>query len=389
MNPFDREEVLKALREHANPTEAARALGIPPRTLRDRIARGMYAEGASVEDGPTTEDMLRREIKTLKAALEQHRSRAVSAAVLEDAIRQAVQGHPMNFFPQRFPKQGRENHEAHHRHVLLLSDFHGGERVDPAAVHGLNTYDWAIQEERVEQLIAAVVSPKANAPEVTGLDILLLGDMCSGAIHKELAETNEYGIAEQAVRMGHLLFSIVLRLSAFYPDFTVSGVVGNHGRLDKAPAAKEIHQNWDWVAYKLVQAYAEGSGDEHRFHFPESASLIHEVAGRNLYVWHGDGIRSSMPGVPWGGVMRRVNSIASTHAQAGVRIDHFIHGHYHQANVVDGGRIIGNGSLKGTDEWVQKSFGGGSPPTQLLLEFDEAKQRLTTVRYLTPTAGLS
>ena len=66
-----------------------------------------------------------------------------------------------------------------------------------------------------------------------------------------------------------------------------------------------------------------------------------------------------MVGVPWGGVMRRTNSIQASHAR---HIDHFICGHYHQANVVDGGRILMNGSVKGVDEWVLKKFGGGQAP---------------------------
>lgn len=331
-------------------------------------------------------DRLRQELKAVKKTLEQYRKKDVTSSVIEQVIATALGNVPAR--PGRAAMTAvPADDEAHHRHVLLLSDFHGGERVDTGAVHGLNVYDWEVQERRVDEVLAACLSHKRRSPALTGLDVLLVGDMCSGSIHKEIAETNQYGPAEQAVRMGHLIADIIGELARHYPEVRVKGVVGNHGRIDKAPAAKEIHQNWDWVAYKLAEALLAPVANV-SCSFPSAGSLIHRVAGRNVYVWHGDGVRSSMPGVPWGGVMRRCNEIARQHAEAGVRIDHFVLGHFHQANVVQRGRVLMNGSLKGLDEWVMKCFGGGDPPVQLLLEFDEKRERMTTTRWLTPQAGL-
>lgn len=83
--------------------------------------------------------------------------------------------------------------------------------------------------------------------------------------------------------------------------------------------------------------------------------------------------------------MRRVNEIQRMHT---VRIDHYVLAHFHDPNVVQGGRIIMNGSLKGPDEWVLKNFGSGTEPTQLLLTFDEKRSRMTDVKYITPQTGV-
>lgn len=391
------DDTLRALHhQHGSVERIHKALDGPPReTIRAWYAELRAGEQAKALDvdiapvdlaaQPSPEDILRAELREARRALDQYRKADLATERMLRAMSDALGAvQPPPFVRLAAPVDADE--DAHHRHLLLLSDFHGGERVDGGAVHGLNTYDWEIQERRVDEALHAVLSHQRRAPALTGLDVLFVGDMCSGHIHKEIAETNQYPAAEQAVRMGYLIARIVQRLHGHYPDLRVGGVVGNHGRMDKAPAAKEIHNNLDWLAYKLAEALLRPAGIECRF--PEAPSLLWEIAGRTIYVWHGDGVRSSMPGVPWGGVMRRVNEIARQHLEGGVRIDHFALGHFHQANVVQRGRILMNGSLKGLDEWVLKSFGGGDGPVQLLVEFDERRARMTNVRLVTPSAGL-
>lgn len=271
---------------------------------------------------------------------------------------------------------------AHHRQLVFLSDFHGGEVVDPEIVNGYS-YDWQTMEARCDELIDALLSHKKNSPDLTGLDVVFGGDMCSGSNHDELAITNEYPLAEQSVRMGALMGQIVERLAPRYPDVKCISVEGNHPRLSKKPAAKNPHDNGDWIAAVFAKQYLAPI-DNVTFTVGR-AHARHTIAGRTLYIWHGDGVRSSMPGIPEGGIARRVNTIQST---LPYRVDHWLHAHFHTAYVKQGGRLIGNGSLKGPDEWVQKAFGGGEPPTQLLLTFDEKASRLTDVRYITPTAGV-
>lgn len=362
------------------------------------IPRGVGAQGLG--DGAVTrEEILEEQLRELTRDRRRGRKAEVAEERLLQAIEEALATVTEQQSKPRFlvTRDGAAladvfspgpspdlDPQAHHRQVVLLSDFHGGEVVDADAVNGLNSYDWDIMEDRVDEVVRSLLSHKRRSPELTGLDVLFVGDMNSGSVHKELAETNEVNAAEGAVRMGYLQGQIVEQLVPHYPDIRVAGVVGNHGRLDIKPVAKNVWSNLDWISYKVTEQYL-AAYETVTCNFPKSAALIHKVAGRTCYVWHGDGVRSTMPGVPWGGVMRRVNSIQSTRPE---RIDHFILGHFHQANVVQGGRIIGNGALKGTDEWVQKSFGAGEPPTQLLLTFDESRERLTDVRYITPTAGL-
>lgn len=390
------------LDEAGSTVEAARRLGIAGPTLRHHLTkldielprpawrRALRPAPTPPKPGEVDEAaMLRQQLKEANQALRQYREQDVATERVLQALKAALSHVEAPGKVDGLPAAPRQR-GAHHEAALLLSDFHGGERVSGAAVHGLNTYDWAIQEARIGELEHALRSHLVNAPAITKLHLLCLGDMTSGGIHKELSDTNEFNPIEQGVRMGHLLAELFLRIARTYPrvQIEVVGVVGNHGRLDKAPAAKEIHSNIDWIAYKLCEALLTPHHHRIRCNFPTSSAVLHQVAGRTMYLWHGDGIRSTMPGVPWGGVSRRTNEIAKTYMEQGIRIDHFACGHFHQPNDVQLGRILMNGSLKGIDEWVLKQFGGGAPPAQMLALFDAKRCRLTDVKYITPTTGL-
>lgn len=328
------------------------------------------------------EEQLEQENRELRARLAAERKQSVREERVTQAIEEAVASvRPARVKVTKVPKPAGK--QARHRHLLVLSDWHGGERVEREAVNGLNEYSWDIMLDRVNEVIDATLSHKEHSPALTGLDVLFLGDQCSGSNHLELAVSNEFPLAEQGVRVGHVMADCLERLAPHYSTVRVGSVVGNHPRLVQKPAAKNVHDNMDWVAALICKERLRGSNVSVEV---AGNSLVWEIAGQRLYAFHGDGIRSTMAGVPWGGVMRRVNEIRRSHHNE--RIDGFVLGHYHQANVMVDLGIYMNGSLKGIDEWTLKNFGGGSRPTQLLLEFDERRERLTAAKMITPTAGL-
>lgn len=332
------------------------------------------------DDSVSREELLEAENRELRARLSKDRKGEVQSERVVKAVEEALKSHPPR---ARLGVKPPVVKGAHHSHLLLLSDFHGGEVVDPDVVSGTNRYSWEIMEERVRELLASVLSHKKNSPPANELVVWFGGDMLSGSNHEELAVTNEYPLAEQAVKMGALMAYIVGQLSEHYKSIRVYVVEGNHPRLVQKPAAKEPHNSGDWIAGVFMEQAVKSVPNVDVT--VGRGSVQFEIAGRRVYAWHGDGVRSSMPGVPEGGIARRVNAIQAMLPQ---RVDVWVHGHFHTAYAKQGGRIIGNGSLKGNDEYVQKSFGGGDPPTQLLVEFDQAASRLTGIKYITPQAGL-
>jgi hypothetical protein len=380
--------------------DIARSLNVSRTTLSSFLASPVFTGQTSptvkgrevtMTEEVSVEEMLQARVKELERALTRDRNAAVAQERIITAVQEAVRvAEPPNILTtakvrMRFAET-LSGEPAHHRQVVLLSDFHGGEVVDPVAVNGLNAYSWAIMEQRVEEVIASLLSHKEHSPALTGLDVIFNGDMCGGINHQELAETNEFGLAEQAIKMGYVQGQILERLAPHYADIRSLVIVGNHPRLPVKPAAKRVHENGDWIAGVVAKEYIRDL-ENVTLSLPKSAAALWEVAGLTFYVSHGDGVRSSMPGVPWGGLIRRFNQIKATYSRQANLAGWFC-GHFHQPNAIFDQGIFMNGALKGTDEWVQKNFGGGSRPAQLLLTFDEKRSRQTDVKLITPTAGL-
>lgn len=357
---------------------------------RDTVQRFLKGNGIEIAGepvnafvgDPTREELLAAEVKDLRKAARTVRGIDVANARVVEAIEEALgEGAPVQFEPA--PKI--LEHRGHEQ-VLLLSDLHGGEVVDPEAMDGINQYNWAICQERMESVFHSVLSYKdTRSYEIDVLQIWMLGDMCSGANHQEIAETNEFPQAVQARVVGELLARFIERLVPHYPRIVVYGVSGNHPRTTKAPAAKQVFDNWDWMSYIFVEVflrqYIEAGSVE--CHFPQSGFLVAEVAGLNFLLWHGDGVRSTMVGFPGGGVLRRVRELKAQWAQKGTLIHGVALGHFHSAHVLPG-HVYVNGSVKGPDEWCLKQYGYGDVPEQLLLTFDPRKHRRTDVSSINP-----
>lgn len=367
--------------------QAADAIGIGEATVRRyRKKHGITVaprtpRGASLPDGEVSRaELLEAEVKELRKRARQERSATVAQQRILDQIESTLGQTRGIVFLEPAPYVPHHDEDAHHRQAVLLSDWHGGEVVKLAETGGLNEFNFAILEQRVENIEKALLAFKRVRPALTGLDLWCLGDMVSGNIHDEIAQTNEFPIAEQSVRVGQLLAGLIARLAPHYPEIWVGGVPGNHGRTQKPHASKRVFDSWDWIAYQLARAMTSQI-ENVRWEIPDAGMIVREIAGRKVLLFHGDGIKSSMPGVPWGGVMRRTNELTKQYASMGINLDGFALGHFHQLNVVQS-RIFMNGSAVGTNEYGVKNFGGGEPPRQLLLTWDEKRGRLTDSSYL-------
>lgn len=334
---------------------------------------------AVLPEQPSDLELALAELRELKAKDRKVRKVDVQAERLLQEIRSTVTpAEPVYEPPDVGEGDGKE-----HEHVLLLSDLHVGEVVKSEAVNGLNEFNWEILKERMDRIHASLRSFQNARPyPITKLTLGWLGDMCGGRNHEELAETNEFSVSEQCIYTGDLLGQWTEPLVEDYTSIDIVGVAGNHPRAGKPPSNKRVFDGFDWLAYKRAELYLS-SYPTVRCFFPLSGYHVHDIAGRNMLFFHGDGIRSSMPGVPWGGIMRRVTELKKSYSEQGTLLSYFALGHFHQANIVQGS-IFMNGSVKGLDEYSLKNFGAGEKPTQLLLTFCRDIKRLTDVSFITP-----
>lgn len=344
-----------------------RANDIP--TAKEAVAPTGKAPDTSQE--VSVEEVLRDRVKELESQARKDRKNHV----WDERVAQAVERNIDRLTPQykhQKPKvkKGRKAHEF----ALLLSDLHAGETVSLEETGGINSYNWEIMNARMGKLAESLISYQDHRPyPVETLNLWMLGDMLSGNIHAELEATNEIPLAEATVQLGFDLAEWVAPLKEHFKEIKISGVVGNHPRAHKKPWAKQGYDNADWTAYHIM-ARALGKHAGITCDIPKASQHRVRVA-KNFHalLFHGDGIRSSMPGVPWGGVSRRVQSLSAQYQSVGQNIDLYCLGHFHTANYVqtNAGRIAMNGAVKGVDEYSIKAFGGGAAPQQMLLTWHE------------------
>jgi hypothetical protein len=234
---------------------------------------------------------------------------------------------------------------------------------------------------RHERLSDAVISFRDHRQyDVDGLNIFALGDMVTGDIHDELRVTNEVTLVECVTDLARDMGAWVEQLVPEFPWIQIDCVHGNHGRRSKKPQFKQSYDNWDWLFYKILEANL-ARYESVTVNAPKSATYPVQVFKDTVLLWHGDGVPTNMPGVPWGGINRRTKELLQTHSALGRQIRHFAVGHYHEPNTVANRLILMNGSVKGPDEYSLARFGGGAPAAQVLHTF-HPERGLTDTSYI-------
>lgn len=321
------------------------------------------------------------ETETLRARvreLEGHLKKVREGEVAEERVVQRLEAaiEKGGLVRTSFTRVAKPRKEADTELALLLSDTHASEVVRLEETEGMNAYDWTTMTDRLRRLVQGVLSHREHhADPITRLHVWALGDMLSGDIHDELAITNDRPTAEAVVDFAVVFADLLEELAGHFEHIEVRGVPGNHPRASKKPAAKQAHNNADWLTYRMTEALL-AKHPRIQFKFKRGGYQVTEVADRwRVLLMHGDGIRTTMPGVPWGGVVRRITTLEQQFSKAKQPLDYCVLGHFHTANQLDGvgARTFLNGSVKGLDEWSLKQFGSGRDASQLLLAFSRRR----------------
>jgi len=77
--------------------------------------------------------------------------------------------------------------------VIAINDIHGEERVDPATINDLNDYTLEIAEQRISRVAdnaITLIDAQRKLSHIKDLVVWIGGDIITGHIHEELAETS-------------------------------------------------------------------------------------------------------------------------------------------------------------------------------------------------------
>lgn len=253
--------------------------------------------------------------------------------------------------------------------VLVLSDFHWGEVVDPKQIGGVNKFDMRIAAKRLRDTVETAIQLLKNLDhkmQYDGIVVPLAGDNCSGSIHEELEATNELPTIPTILDLATHLEGAIALLAATFGRVYLPCVTGNHGRNTRKIWAKDRHHtSFDWLLYQIL-AKSFASNRAVTFDIADGPDLLFRVKKRRYLLTHGDRLGHGGDGLIGflGPVTRGDNKRRTRQAQIDQPYDALIAGHWH--SYVHMQRLIVNGSLKGYDEYAFTEAFPYEPPQQAL-----------------------
>jgi predicted phosphodiesterase len=356
------QEALNLLQQYGTCHKAAKATGIPPMTLANRVARAQAS--GMVAGGEVQAVDLQGRLRLLETKL----AAAEKVKIDVDTVKREIFKLTTDFEdPPDWVIKPKKSKAIAGVATLFLSDLHWGEVVFPNQVNGVNEYNLEIAEKRLYSTVEHAVDLVKN--HITnngypGIIVFLGGDLVSGNIHEELKETNEQPIMPVVMHLAERLTQCLRTLRDEFKRVHLACVYGNHGRNTRKPTAKQsAFESFDWLIYQLLRWKLGDDG--FTWNIPDGSDAFQEVYGHKYLLTHGDQFRGgdSVIGA-LGPVTRGDHKKRSRNGQIGLDYDTMCLGHWHQ--LVQMQRLIINGSLKGYDEYAYKSNFPFEEPRQAL-----------------------
>lgn len=253
--------------------------------------------------------------------------------------------------------------------VLMLSDGHHDQVVDPESVGGLEAHDLHTAARRAERYIDTVLNytkgvlgSAYNYPEVY---VLSLGDSTSGLIHNAVERSHFRNQFKNSLVIGQIHALMVKELAEHFPKVHFVSVSGNHGRMTHSKEYTGPTNNWDYLIAEMVRQHCVEIKNVD-FTIPNSFSVNLAINGVGFNLAHGDDIKSSM-GIPYYGIERRTRRLQAMTQAAGIPpIRYHLMGHFHRASSLGdlNGEVLINGPWVACDPYSYNAFSGFSLPTQ-------------------------
>jgi hypothetical protein len=178
--------------------------------------------------------------------------------------------------------------------LLMLSDIHFDEVVNPAQIQYMNDFNRDIAVKRIQHTFNTTVrllKKEISKPSYDGIVMALGGDIFSGNIHEELAETNEASIFQSMIILLDVLVSGTELLKKEFGKVFVPCVTGNHGRLHKKMRFKNrAFDNYEWVLYQFLARHFKDDKNV-TFMIPDGPDAQFTIYDKTICLTHGDQFR--------------------------------------------------------------------------------------------------
>jgi hypothetical protein len=259
--------------------------------------------------------------------------------------------------------------------VILASDWHVEETVDPDTISGRNAYNMEIAQKRSQKFFSGIrwmIDYRRTAFVIRDVILWLGGDLISGYIHPELAEANEASPIEAILFVKSLISNGIAYLlkDPKIENLYIPCSYGNHGRTtEKIRIQTGAENSFEWLLYNVLK---DEWKEEKRVHFvvDRSAHQYIDVYGKTLHFHHGDDLRF---GGGVGGISIAINKRIPVWDRFRPAEVHNI-GHWHQWMPLR--RCVVNGSLIGYSPYSLRIGADYEDPVQAFYIFDSKRGKV-------------
>jgi len=254
--------------------------------------------------------------------------------------------------------------------ILVGSDWHCEERVDPASVGGANEFNLDIASTRIRRFFERgqfMVERIRAGTRVDTLVLALLGDLITGYIHEELQEDNYLSPTEAVLFVqGHVIDGIDFLLKkGRFKRLIIPCCYGNHGRTTLKPRISTGYKNsYEWLMYKQLERHYSR---DPRVTFQVTQGYHNWVTlfGFPIRFHHGDAIKYK-DGIG-GPTIPILKKIAAWDKKRKAHLDIFGHLHEHIAH----NKFVMNGALIGYTAFGERMGGTYAVPQQSIVMIDK------------------
>lgn len=257
---------------------------------------------------------------------------------------------------------------------MVASDWHIEEHVSPDMVNDLNSYDLNESKRRATLFfqrglrLMRMFAQDIAIPQVV---MPLIGDMISGSIHEDLAESNLLPPTDAAMRWVEYVASglefLLAETKQAGTTFYLPCHTGNHGRMTKEQRIQtEAGNSLERIMYAQLAAHFRHESRV-TFNIASSYHSFVKCYDMNVRVHHGHAIKyHGGVGGPTIAINKAINEWNTAR-----RADLDVFGHLHWYNDAD--NFVSNGSLIGHAPYTVRIKGKYQKPKQALFLIDKKR----------------
>lgn len=257
--------------------------------------------------------------------------------------------------------------------VLLLSDCHIGQVIEPDQTLGFGRYDFPTFLNRLKYLEESITSilQDHTTTKIEELVVCFGGDLLHGALNHGAEASQKNTLFTQFYAGGHALAQFLRNVAPLAPKTRIYCTVGNHPRWanQKRMPTENRFSNLDSFLHAYVKSLTTAIPSI-EWNLDAQPFTLFDVQNFKFHLSHGDHLRGGdrALGIPNHSVARMISSTSQLFGKTGDSSPHYyLVGHLHRSIVLPHARgsVIVNGGFPGLDGYGLASGFSPVDPSQV------------------------